>query len=109
MNNGLYERDGASATARHAAWANWFEDPTMNVSNVYRGLRPPDEVGVTGRSASSGTIEDSGVLLPGANARVPGSVVRGSGAGVGGAMRASASGVPLATKFTNASVRRTSA
>ena len=25
-NSGLYERDGASATARHAACANWFDD-----------------------------------------------------------------------------------
>ena len=26
--------DGISATAREAAWANWFEAPTTNVSNV---------------------------------------------------------------------------
>jgi hypothetical protein len=34
MNSGLYEREGASATARQAAWANWFDDPTMKVSKV---------------------------------------------------------------------------
>jgi hypothetical protein len=34
MNSGLYERDGASATARQAACANWFEGPTMNVSKA---------------------------------------------------------------------------
>jgi hypothetical protein len=34
MNNGLYEREGASATARHAACANWLDGPTMNVSKV---------------------------------------------------------------------------
>ncbi len=35
MNSGLYDSDGASATARQAAWANWFDGPTTNVSKVY--------------------------------------------------------------------------
>jgi hypothetical protein len=34
MNSGLYDRDGASATARQAACANWFDGPTMKVSKV---------------------------------------------------------------------------
>jgi hypothetical protein len=34
MNSGLYEREGASATARQAACANWFEGPTTKVSKV---------------------------------------------------------------------------
>src|SRR5690606_16567087 len=35
MNNGLYARDGASATATAAAWANRFDAPMTKVSNVY--------------------------------------------------------------------------
>ena len=34
MNSGLYDRAGASATARQAACANWLEGPTTNVSNT---------------------------------------------------------------------------
>jgi len=34
MNSGLYDRDGASATARLAACANWFDGPTMKLSKV---------------------------------------------------------------------------
>src|SRR5690606_27312108 len=35
---GLYASAGASATARHAAWAKRLLGPTTNVSNVYRGF-----------------------------------------------------------------------
>ena len=40
MNSGLYVREGSSATAWHAAWANWFELPTTKVSKVWRDAMP---------------------------------------------------------------------
>src|SRR5688500_9512978 len=36
--SGSYDREGDAATARAAACANWFDEPTTNVSNVNRGL-----------------------------------------------------------------------
>src|SRR6266403_6402949 len=38
MNNGLYRRDGAVATDCAAACANWLQDPTTKLSNVYLGF-----------------------------------------------------------------------
>ena len=47
-----------SATARQAACANWFEDPTMNVSKENRGARPP--TGVSSAGSSTGNTTSSG-------------------------------------------------
>src|SRR5262245_19581248 len=53
MNRGLYAFAGDSATATEAAWANRFEEPMTNVSNVYFGLsRLPPVSGVAGRRSS---------------------------------------------------------
>src|SRR3954451_23968915 len=40
MNNGLYARAGASATATAAAWANRLLLPMTKLSNTYLGFRP---------------------------------------------------------------------
>src|SRR5687768_13624011 len=66
MNSGLYDRDGVSATARQAAFANWFDGPTRKESKVYRGMRLPGrgptvgELSVTSGSASCSTDRAAG-------------------------------------------------
>src|SRR5437867_11842731 len=65
---GLYERDGDSATARAAACANWFEDPTTNVSNVNRGFRTRPRGGPTtgaGGTRTSAAIGRNWIDSPG--------------------------------------------
>src|SRR5687767_2097242 len=39
MKSGLYVLPGVSAAPRDAAWANWLEDPTTNLSKVYFGFK----------------------------------------------------------------------
>src|SRR5215468_3635621 len=66
MNKGLYERAGASATERAAAWANRLEAPMTNWSKVYRGFRPPDAQSRPGSSSTTGgAVEGAGVGLDG--------------------------------------------
>src|SRR5688572_27883494 len=67
MKSGLYDREGASATARQAACANWFEGPTMKVSNVYRGISPLT-VAATSTSVTSTATGAAVFLITGAGA-----------------------------------------
>src|SRR5512132_4184657 len=57
MKSGLYACAGASATASAAAWANRFDEPITNRSNVYLGFMPetpPPLPGCLGSSAGAG-------------------------------------------------------
>src|SRR3990167_8453674 len=103
MKSGLYDRDGASATARQAACANWFDGPPMNVSNVYRGLRPPG-AGAGGGAAGCGWGGRGGGAVA---ARVSsGCASVGGGASSAGG---SEGGIPSATNTSAAPARCTSA
>src|SRR5688500_14817193 len=53
MNSGLYACAGASATASAAAWANRFDDPITNRSNVYFGFMPASAAPPPGRLGTS--------------------------------------------------------
>src|SRR3990172_6781501 len=53
MKSGLYALLGSSATAWQAAWANWLDEPTTNVSNVYRGVSPEAVEGGAGSAAAA--------------------------------------------------------
>src|SRR5579862_1064231 len=60
MKSGLYACAGDSATASAAAWANRFDEPITNESNVYFGLIPTTSGRVVGSTGSAWTAAGPG-------------------------------------------------
>jgi hypothetical protein len=58
MKSGLYDFEGISATARAAAWANWFDEPTTKLSNVYLGLRGEESRSAGADRGGTGLLGD---------------------------------------------------
>ena len=54
----MYDLHGISATARAAACANWFEEPTTKLSKVYFGFK--DIPAPWSRSAAAAAVSSAG-------------------------------------------------
>ncbi len=65
MNSGLYERDGASATARQAACANWFDGSDDERVEGIAGRETADRRSLQRRSSTGSTTSSAGRGLGG--------------------------------------------
>src|SRR5690349_14517971 len=75
MKSGLYVLAGESATALHAAWANWLFTPTTKDSKVFRGLSPgvPEDPAGCGAACPVLAVEGASPLST-SRGRAPGAL-----------------------------------